>query len=410
MNILLVSYWPIPHVGGVWPFMLQLKSRLENWGHRVDIMGNGADEPVYHLYGTGRKVVKEDLLHLIHAKLNPYNLPVLYRDELVHRVEIDRYCMELAAASFGLAQYDVIHAQDVLAAIALNRVRPETTGLITSIHGSLAREIKILLDEDGRRDSALERPLVHCYYRALEYHGAMAADKVVTSTHWLKNVLTQEYGVSPDHIEVSPYGLDLYSFQQKLAAGTSLLHPLDKKVIVCPARLESIKGIHYLIEALAALKQRRSDWVCWLIGDGDKREELVAQTQAAGLAEDILFFGYRDDVPAVLQISDIFVHPSVQDNQPFAVMEAQAAGKPAVVSSAGGLPEMVVHGETGFVSAIGDTGTLASHLELLLEEDALRLRMGEAARLSGSERWSLDRMTEHFMKAYLAAGRGRGRF
>ncbi|WP_372008357.1 glycosyltransferase family 4 protein [Paenibacillus chitinolyticus] len=410
MKILLATYWPIPHLGGVWPFMLQLKKRLENWGHQVDLMGNGPDEYKYYIYGTDLKVMKDDLMHMLQAKLNRNALPALHQDPLVRRVEMDRYCMELAAASFGLQQYDVIHAQDVIASLALNRVRPPSTGLVASIHGSLAREIKILLDEEGRLDSERLRPLAHLYYRTLEYHGAMAAEKAVTASNWLKNVLSREYGVPAGHIEVSPYGFDMEPFARKLAAGTPLVRPEGKKLIVCPARLETIKGIHFLIDALANLKQRRSDWICWLVGDGDKRDELIAQVRAAGLEDDVRFLGFRDDVPAILALSDIFAHPSVQDNQPFAVMEAQTAGKPAVVSNAGGLPEMVAHGETGFVSMVGDTDTLAYHLELLLADDELRLKMGEAARLSGCERWSLDRMTQHFVEAYQAAGHSRGRF
>ncbi|WP_246049915.1 glycosyltransferase family 4 protein [Paenibacillus chibensis] len=164
-----------------------------------------------------------------------------------------------------------------------------------------------------------------------------------------------------------------------------------------------MKGIDVLISALGMLKHMRNDWVCWIVGDGEKREELVRQAAGLSLQEEVAFLGERRDIPALLLQSDIFVHSCIQDNQPFAVMEAQLAGLPACVSNAGGLPEMVEHGVTGLISPVRDSLTLAQHLNLLLANDEFRHALGRNAAQWAQEHWSMDLMISRLLGAYARA-------
>ncbi|SDD30916.1 Glycosyltransferase involved in cell wall bisynthesis [Paenibacillus sp. UNCCL117] len=397
MNILLATYWPLPHLGGVWPYMKQIKENLERKGHSVDIMGNGPDIPKYHILYENREILKETLLPLLHAKLNPYTAPLLHVNDWIRTVETDRYCMELAAAYFGLGKYDVIHTQDVISTRALKRVKPASTPLVANIHGSLAREVQLAVAKDA--GEAYRESDMWKYYESLEHWGALSSDVTLTSTQWMKRILVHDFAIPEGHIQTFQYGLDAEKFWNICREGTPIRPGAGKKVIICPSRLVYIKGIAYLIEALGKLRHR-TDWECWIVGDGHLRHELEQQAMALGISNDVKFLGHRTDVPALLQLSDIFAHPSVQDNQPFSVMEAQLCGKPSVVSDAGGLPEMVEHGVTGFVSRVGDTGTLAFHLEKLLENDRLRRKMGAAAASWGARHWSMDLMMERLLNVY----------
>ncbi|MFM9280064.1 glycosyltransferase family 4 protein [Paenibacillus jiagnxiensis] len=392
MNILLATFWPIPLLGGVWPFMLQIKHGLEQRGHTVDLLGNASDGTKYHIVNQGRELRKEFLLPMLERNLNDKVASPLNVDAWIHHAELDRYCMELSAAYFGIDHYDLIHTQDVVSTLAMSRVKRKHVPLVANIHGSLAKEVML-----GHQDR--ESPMWK-YYWAMEHYGATAADVTITSTNWMRNILVQEFEVPEQQISTFPYGLDTDHFWSVSAQGTDVAAPPGKKVIICPARLTYIKGLSYLIAALQLLKRRRSDWVCWIAGDGEKKEELIQEAFAAGIGEDIVFLGHRKDVPALLQQADIFVHPSIQDNMPFSVMEAQVSGLPAAVSNAGGLPEMVQHEVTGFVSSVGDIKTLASHLEYLLADDEVRARMGAAAKAWGTEHWSKDLMIGRYLQVY----------
>jgi glycosyltransferase involved in cell wall biosynthesis len=408
VKILLATYWLLPHLGGVWPYMNQIKQRLEAMGHSVDLMGHTPDFSGFHIVNDGRTLAKDVLRPLLHSKLSAAAVPALHIDRWVYENEIDRYCMELAAAFFGLEQYDLIHTQDVISTRALSRVKPKRTPLVANVHGSVAREVMLAVYHQNPNSELRKLPAWN-YYRTMEYYGAISADMTLTSTNWLKNLMTREYGVPASSIGVFQYGLDTTAFWSKYAQGTSLRRPPGKKVIVCPARLVFIKGIDVLLEALSQLKRTRDDWVCWIAGDGELLPSLVGQAEKLGLRDDVQFLGYREDVAAILGLSDIFVLPSIQDNQPFSVMEAQMIGLPAVVSDAGGLPEMVEHGKTGLVSPVGDAKAMARHLGKLLQDDAYRRQLGANAKLWGESHWSLSQMMARLLTVYENAMEKAGR-
>lgn len=399
MKVLLATYWLIPHIGGVWTFMNQIKSRLERMGHEVDVLGNSPDYRSFHLYNKGFSLDKRHLLPLLEAKLGQSRAPHLFEQPVVWQNEYDRYCLELSAAYFGLGQYDVIHTQDVISARALARVKPKGTPLVSHIHGSVATEMFSHFKMHPELGIHENSPAYN-YFKAMEYYGASGTDLSITANHWQRNMLITQFGVPPEKVAVFQYGLDEEPFWEKVASGTDIKRPRGKKVIIFPARLVFVKGVNILIDALATLKQARSDWVCWIVGDGDQRAELEEQTRRLGLRQEVAFLGSRSDVPALLSQSDIFVHCCLQDNQPFSVMEAQMAGLPVLVSSAAGLPEMVEHGVTGLISPVGDAVTLFQQLRQLLEDDEYRTRLGRQAQSWARNHWSLDLMISRLLDVY----------
>ena len=399
MKILLATYWLIPHVGGVWKYMLQIQQRLEAMGHQVDLLGNSPDYSKFHIINRGQELHKTALRPLLSAKLSAAHTPLLHRDPIINFYEEDRYNMELSAAYFGLGQYDVIHTQDIFAARALNRVKPAHVPLVVQVHGSVSGE----LHNHFRLNPQLgiqEHSPAWKYFNSIEYYGASSGQLTITSTKWQKNELVHDFGVPEQRIEVFQYGLNTIPFWQSAQLGTDVQKPPGKKVIIFPARLAFVKGIDVLISALGMLKYMRNDWVCWIVGEGEKREELQQQTAGLSLQDDVIFMGERRDIPALLMQSDIFVHSCIQDNQPFSVMEAQIAGLPACVSNAGGLPEMVEHDVTGLISPAKDPLTLAQHLNLLLENDEYRLKLGQNAAQWAKEHWSMDQMIARLLSAY----------
>ncbi|MCY9694374.1 glycosyltransferase family 4 protein [Paenibacillus alginolyticus] len=399
MRILLATHWLIPHVGGVWAFMEQLKNRLEALGHVVDLLGNSPDYLKFHIVNRNQEIAKAHFLPMLETKLSASNQPHLSRSSIVRYYELERYCMELSAAYFGLEQYDLIHTQDVLSTRSISRVKPRHTAHVAHIHGCVATEMMLHYQLNPYLGIGEHSPEWK-YFRSLEHYGASSCDITVTSTHWMRNLLVQEFGVPSEQITVFQYGFDSHSFAAKIGQGTPVQRPVGKKVIICPARLVFIKGINVLISALAKLKEIRQDWVCWIVGDGDMRETLEQLSFRLGLQGDVFFLGRRDDVPALLHISDIFVHPCLQDNQPYSVVEAQFAGLPAVVSNGGGLPEMVENGKTGLVSPVGDPDSLCANIASLLQNDAYRKELGDNAKVWAQSHWSMDQMVNRVLEVY----------
>lgn len=393
MRILLATYWHLPHVGGVSAYVSDLQRKLVNIGHEVDVLAHHPDMKKYYMLNNGRFLEKSIVKELIYEKvLGLFNHDLPQVDDWIRWREIERYSYEAAATAFGLARYDVIHSQDIVSTRALWRVKPKDVPLIATIHGCLATEY-LVSGEIQDRDS-----LPWAYAATEEYYGATSSETTIVPTDWLKRLYIDQFKVPEDHLQVIPYGMDIDRFLQK--AGQQPKPTATKKVISCPARLVPVKGHKHLLDALARLRDERTDWVCWVIGDGPLRIELEQQRHQLELDDHVIFFGDRQDVPSLLRQTDIFVLPSRQDNQPFSIMEAQITGTPVVVSDAGGIPEMVVHGQTGLISPAGDPERLYQNLKKMVADEEFRKEIAQRGKERGMVQWDLETMVTRTLDVY----------
>jgi glycosyltransferase involved in cell wall biosynthesis len=117
-----------------------------------------------------------------------------------------------------------------------------------------------------------------------------------------------------------------------------------------------------------------------VIGDGERREELRRLAQGLDLAPRIHFLGWRNDLEAILSELDVVICCSRNEGTPVALIEAMAAGVPALSTDVGGMSDLIVHGETGWLVPPGDPLALARAIEVLLADPALRHRLAAAAR------------------------------
>ncbi|MBM3471624.1 MAG: glycosyltransferase family 4 protein [Armatimonadetes bacterium] len=137
-----------------------------------------------------------------------------------------------------------------------------------------------------------------------------------------------------------------------------------------------------------------------LVGDGPMLPEVEALILKQGLEGCVTVLGARDDVQVLLRTADVFVLSSRWEGMPLAVIEAMMSGLPVVATDVGGVPEAVVDGETGLLVPPGDPAALASALDRLLTDPALRRRMGEAGRRRALEHFTEERMLTETAAVY----------
>jgi len=155
--------------------------------------------------------------------------------------------------------------------------------------------------------------------------------------------------------------------------------PAHAPLIGTVANFKEHKGYPFLIEAAAEVKRSVPDAHFMIVGQGPLEPAIKAQANELGLESSITFTGFREDVPRLMGAFDLFALASLHEGLSIALLEAMALGKPPVVTGVGGHRE-VVGDDEGFVVEPGDAPALASKLVKLLQDDELRIRLGEGAR------------------------------
>jgi len=154
----------------------------------------------------------------------------------------------------------------------------------------------------------------------------------------------------------------------------------DFKVIGTVAKLREEKGTRYLIESFAKVLEVFPKTILLIAGDGSLMEELKNLSEKLGIANRVVFAGFRDDIPVILSIIDIFVIPSLTEGSPLALLEAMAMGKPIVATNVGGIVEILKDGETGLLVPSKDPGAIADKIVYLLRNEAEFIKLGLRAR------------------------------
>jgi glycosyltransferase involved in cell wall biosynthesis len=163
-----------------------------------------------------------------------------------------------------------------------------------------------------------------------------------------------------------------------VAAAARSQHDRDTPRLIAVGRLKAPKDFLTLMRAFAELPE--GSFEALIVGDGPDRATVEAEIHSLGLDGRVRLAGERDDVPALLAASDVFVLSSRSEGLPLSVLEAMAAELPVVASDVGGLRELVVDGETGILVPPGDAEALAAALGRLVEDRDLRRRLGAAGR------------------------------
>ena len=152
--------------------------------------------------------------------------------------------------------------------------------------------------------------------------------------------------------------------------------------LVFVARLDHVKGVGELLEAVAALAPAHPGLRLDLAGDGPGRSSYEAKARSLGIADRVTFHGYVNQtaVAELLATGDAYVLPSFAEGVPVGLMEAQASGLPVIATQVGGVSELVVDDVTGFVCRPGDRTQLTDRISTLMADAELRHRMGAAGR------------------------------
>lgn len=180
-----------------------------------------------------------------------------------------------------------------------------------------------------------------------------------------------------------------------------------RRIIGVVGEISYEKGHRFLLEGFAKVHQRHPDTL--LVVVGNNREDYVLKmrdyAKELGIAEDIAWAGYRGDIEHVMRAFDIYVCPSLRESLPLTVLEAMAAARPVVSTNVGGLPEIMVHEETGLVIPPKDSDAIASSVLRLLDSPQFAMEMGNRALGLTQREFDREQQTRKIEQLYLDLAR-----
>ena len=226
------------------------------------------------------------------------------------------------------------------------------------------------------------------------------------------------YGVAPrSKLESIRLGLELSPFLEAEHARGALRHELgiaaDAPTVGIVARLVPIKAHEVFFQAALRVRNALPRAQFLVIGDGQRRSDLEALVRQLGLSDSVRFLGWRSDLVRVYADLDVVVLTSLNEGSPVALIEALASARPVVSTAVGGVPEVVMNGETGLTLPVSDISALADAITLVLRDRQLAERLGQAGRRHVYPRYDSSRLVDDVKQLYLrelaALGRARPR-
>jgi colanic acid/amylovoran biosynthesis glycosyltransferase len=215
---------------------------------------------------------------------------------------------------------------------------------------------------------------------------------IITETDYSEKFLRERFPERADRIHRIYNGLNLAEFGHANFSS-------DPPLIVAIGRLIPKKGFANLIRACGLLVEHRISFRCEIFGEGPLENQLRAQIEDLGLQERVQLLGAKPqhDLREHLARANVFVMPSVaeaeggMDNLPTVIMEAMAAGLPVVSTRIGGIPEMIVENETGFLVQPEDAMALVGAIEKVTNDRSLGRRLGQAGYERAQKLFSIEK-------------------
>jgi glycosyltransferase involved in cell wall biosynthesis len=240
------------------------------------------------------------------------------------------------------------------------------------------------------------------HYLALERLTNRMTDLVIANSEAVRQDAIREERLPAERVMVIHNGLDLDRHGAPPDEGLRRSLGLERQgpVVGVVANFIHYKGHQFFLDAWAAAVKKFPESVALLVGDGPLRQEFEARVHAMGLGPSVRFLGTHQDVPALVALMDLVVHPSLEEGFSNAILEAMAAGKPVVATAVGGNPEAVIHGKTGLLVPPGDSQALADAMLWLLAHPREAVRFGEAGRLRVAERFEISAMVRQYEAVY----------
>jgi L-malate glycosyltransferase len=216
-----------------------------------------------------------------------------------------------------------------------------------------------------------------CAHRALQRFISLVSHRMLVNSSAIRQHLISNWKAKSEKIVLVRNGVrDLSEFsygQWQRQSHAELCHELgidhQAKLIGCVANLRPVKGHCFLLEAAALVIREIPEAHFIFVGEGELRSELESQAKLLGISNHVHLMGHRPDAARLQTAFDLSVLTSLHEGLPNSIMEAMAAGVPVLATAVGGIPELIIHRETGYLVSAGDVANIAQGITTALRNE-----------------------------------------
>ncbi len=330
-----------------------------------------------------------------------YALPMRldeYQDNIsYHEVEMASYPLfefplytpALASKIVEVARFeklDIIHAHyaipHAISAFLAREILGKQLKVITTLHGT---DITLV----GLEPSFL--PVMR--FSIEKSDGVTAVSRFLREKTMTNYSITKDIRVIPNFVDTAKYRrMELPEVRAKFA-------PAEERVIVHVSNFRLVKRVQDVIRIFGEVRKKVPARLL-LVGDGPDRSACEILTREMNLQQHVRFLGKQLELVPILSSSDLMLMPSQSESFGLSALEAMACDVPVISSSVGGLPELQVHGETGYIAEIGDIDRMAKYAVDLLTNDAKRRQFGRAGRARAVDNFDVGKIVSMYEAYY----------
>lgn len=346
--------------------------------------------------------------HEIHfiSYAQPFRLPHFMERVFFHEVEMvhyplfehNNYSLALSAVMHEVAmreELDLLHVHYAIPHATSAWIAKEMLGdrlplkIITTLHGT---DITLVGQERN--------------FWEITRFSILRSDGITSVSDYLKQETVERFQVPAERIEVIPNFVDpeLYSRAAHPCWKNAFLRD-GEKLVLHVSNFRPVKRVRDVVKVFARVAREVPSRLVF-IGDGPDRPEAADEARLQGVTDRVVFLGKQDSVAEIMACADLLILPSQNESFGLVALEAMASGVPVIASSAGGLPEVVDNGETGFLAHVGDVEAMADGAIQILRDDETWRRFSEAATRSAVERYGTGSIIPQYERYYERILRG----
>ncbi len=338
--------------------------------------------------------------HEVHfvSYASPFRLTHFYENIFFHAVEqstyplfdFNLYSLALASKLVEVTQYqklDVLHVHDAIPHAVSGYLAREIVGrdavkLVTTLHGTDSTLV-------GLEPSFL--PLMR--------FSIQQSDAVTAVSRFLKEKTLTNYSIEKD-IDIIPNFINSVEYAPSAScAFRSHIAPNGEKILVHTSNFRPVKRVTDVIRVFKLVREKVPSKLL-LVGDGPDRHECETLSRELGIEADVRFLGKQDAIVEILAASDLFLLPSQSESFGLSALEAMSCGLPVISSSTGGIPEVNIHSQTGYIAEMGDVDRMAKYAVDLLQNAQKYDLFSKAARTRAVEVYDTTLVVPRYEEVY----------